>query len=96
MHPAVHGNKAQSLAEATVAPGAKTLLHRHSVTEEIYYFIAGEGLMTLGAEQFAVRAGDAIAIQPGFAHCVVNTGTAPLKILCACSPAYSHVDTELL
>ena len=96
MHPAVHGNKAQSLAEATVAPGEKTLLHRHRMTEEIYHFTAGEGLMTLGAEHIAVRAGDTIAIAPGAAHCVENTGCEPMKILCACSPAYSHEDTELL
>ena len=96
MHPAMHGNQAQSLAEATVAPGAKTLLHRHRLTEEIYHFTASEGLMTLGAEHFAVRAGDTIAIPPGTAHCVENTGGEPMKILCACSPAYSHEDTELL
>jgi len=96
MHPSVHGNQAQSLAEATVPPGAKTLLHRHGVTEEIYHFASGEGLMTLGKEIFPVRSGDSIAIPPGTAHCVENTGREMMKILCACSPAYSHNDTELL
>lgn len=96
MHPSVHGNKAQSLAEATVPAGAKTLLHRHALTEEIYHFISGEGLMTLDTEQFSVRAGDTIAIAPGTAHCVENTGPREMKILCACSPCYSHDDTELL
>ena len=96
MHPAVHGNRAQSLAEATVPPGAKTLIHRHAITEEIYYFTAGEGLMTLGAQTFAVRTGDSVAIPPGTAHCVENTGREPMKILCACSPAYSDEDTGLL
>ena len=37
MHPAQHGNHAQSFAEAIVAPGMKTLLHKHRVTEEIYH-----------------------------------------------------------
>ena len=96
MHPTVHGNKAQSLAEATVPAGAKTLLHRHALTEEIYHFTSGEGLMTLDAEQFPVRAGDTVAIAPGTAHCVENTGPREMKILCACSPCYSHDDTELL
>jgi len=96
MHPAVHGNKAQSLAEATVPPGATTLLHRHAVTEEIYHFISGQGLMTLNGEQFPVKAGDTVAIAPGTAHCVKNTDAKALKILCACSPCYSHDDTELL
>jgi mannose-6-phosphate isomerase-like protein (cupin superfamily) len=96
MHPAVHGNRAQSFAEATVAPGAATQLHRHRVTEEIYHFTRGEGVMTLGERRFAVAAGDTVCIAPGTPHCVENTGDLPLKILCACSPTYSHEDTELL
>ena len=30
MHPTVHGNRQQSLAEATVAPGAQTALHQET------------------------------------------------------------------
>lgn len=96
MHPAVHGNRHQSLAEATLRPGATTLLHRHRETEEIYHITVGEGLMTLGAETFAVRAGDTVCIAPGTAHCIENTGAGPLRILCACAPAYADADTELL
>jgi mannose-6-phosphate isomerase-like protein (cupin superfamily) len=96
MHPAVHGNRAQSLAEATVAPGAETALHRHRRTEEIYCFTHGAGSMTLGTEVFAVAAGDTVCIPPGTPHRVRNTGDEPLTILCACAPAYSHDDTELL
>jgi mannose-6-phosphate isomerase-like protein (cupin superfamily) len=96
MHPAVHGNRNQSFAEAIVEAGARTALHRHRATEEIYHFTAGEGRMTLGNAQFAVRAGDTVCIPPGTAHCVENTGAGVLKILCACAPAYAHEDTELL
>jgi mannose-6-phosphate isomerase-like protein (cupin superfamily) len=96
MHPQKHGNRAQSFAEAIVAPGVKTLLHRHRVTEEIYHITQGAGRMSLGAQQFAVVAGDTICIAPGTAHCIECVGDVALKILCACSPAYSHDDTELL
>ena len=96
MHPAVHGNRAQSLAEATVRPGAETLLHRHRVTEELYHVTAGTGLMTLGGESFDVRAGDTVCIPPGTPHRIRNTGATTLRILCACAPAYAHDDTELL
>ena len=96
MHPAVHGNRNQSFAEATVQPGATTALHRHRNTEEIYHITSGNGVMTLGEERFAVAVGDTICIVPGTSHCIANTGDAPLRILCACSPAYSHEDTELL
>lgn len=96
MHPAVHGNRRQSLAEATVAPGARTQLHRHAQTEELYHVTSGSGLMTLGDECFKVSPGDTVLIAPGTPHCIQATGTAPLRILCCCSPAYSHEDTELL
>ena len=96
MHPNVQGNHAQSLAEATVMPGMRTALHQHLITEEIYHFTRGSGTMRLGDKTFPVGAGDTIAIPPYTAHCVNNTGNEPMKILCACSPAYSHDDTFLL
>jgi mannose-6-phosphate isomerase-like protein (cupin superfamily) len=96
MHPAVHGNRAQSLAEATVPPGATTRLHAHRTSEEIYHFTAGEGLMTLGGERFPVRAGDTVCIPPGTPHQVTNDNDVSLVILCACVPPYAHEDTELL
>jgi mannose-6-phosphate isomerase-like protein (cupin superfamily) len=96
MHPAVHGNRAQSLAEATVPPGAETALHLHRVTEELYHVTHGEGLMTLGERVFEVRAGDTVCIPSGTPHRIRNVGAVPLKILCACAPAYAHDDTELL
>lgn len=96
MHPDVHGNRAQSLAEALVWPGQRTLLHRHLRSEEIYHVTAGEGLMHLGTAVFAIGRGDTVVIAPGTAHCVEASGAEPLRILCCCSPAYSHGDTELL
>lgn len=97
MHPAVHaGARAQSLAEATVFPGQRTLLHRHDATEELYHITAGSGRMTLGDERFAVAPGDTVLIPPGTAHCIENTGAVPLRLLCCCAPAYAHDDTEVL
>jgi mannose-6-phosphate isomerase-like protein (cupin superfamily) len=52
--------------------------------------------MRLGTKYFDVIAGDTIVIAPGTAHCITNTGSEDLKILCASSPAYSHDDTDLL
>ena len=96
MHPHVHGNRHQSLAEATVAPGASTQLHRHQKTEEIYHFTAGSGRMQLDEQEFVVNAGDTVCIPPGTAYCLHNTGREPLRLLCSCSPPYSDTDTELL
>jgi len=96
MHPSLHGNRRQSLAEATVQPGARTHLHRHALTEELYHVSAGSGIMTLGDSTFSVAVGDTVLIAPGTPHRIEATGTKPLRILCCCSPPYSHEDTELL
>lgn len=91
------GNAAnQSLAEATVEPGGETVLHHHVRSEEIYLFTAGSGRMRLGDEEADVRAGDAVVIPPGTPHNLRNTGDAPMKLLCCCSPPYSDEDTVLL
>ncbi len=96
MHPNTQGNRQQSLAEAIVKPGEKTLLHCHNKSEELYYIIQGTGHMQLNEKNFHAEPGDCICIPPGTAHCIENTGDADLKILCCCSPAYSHDDTVLL
>jgi oxalate decarboxylase/phosphoglucose isomerase-like protein (cupin superfamily) len=75
MHPKVHGNQAQSLAEATVPSGTRTHLHRHFKTEEIYHVTEGSGLMTMGAQQFPVEPGDTVLIPPGTPHCIEALGT---------------------
>ena len=96
MHPEVHGNSNQSLAEATVPVGSRTFLHRHRKSEEIYHITQGTGLMSLDNDTFSVRGGDTVCIQPGTSHRIKNTGDVPLKILSCCAPPYSHDDTELL
>jgi mannose-6-phosphate isomerase-like protein (cupin superfamily) len=96
MHPTRHGSRNQSLAEATIPVGTTTLLHRHRQAEELYHITAGSGVIVVGDERFDVTAGDTICIAPRAPHQVTNTGTIPLKILCCCSPAYDHEDTDLL
>lgn len=95
LHPNLHAVCNQSLAEAAIPPGKKTLLHQHRTSEEIYHVTSGQGLMTLAGETFPIATGDSIAIPPGTPHCVENSGPNALHILCCCAPAYSHDDTEL-
>jgi mannose-6-phosphate isomerase-like protein (cupin superfamily) len=96
MHPGRHPVRNQSLAEAVVQLGERTQLHRHAMSEELYYVTAGSGEMTLGDVRFNIEAGDTVLIPPGTPHCVEAKSTVPLRILCCCSPAYSHDDTEIL
>ncbi len=85
----------QSLAEATLSPGAATEPHRHPRSEEIYYILRGAGRMTLGTEERTVAPGDGILIPPGARHTIRNVGREPLVFLCCCAPPYAHEDTAL-
>ena len=96
MHPSRHADQKQSLAEARLPQGRKTLLHKHHRTEELYFITHGRGMMTLGDGRFEVTAGDSICILPGTSHCIENTGDDELVLLCCCSPPYSHEDTEIV
>ena len=96
MHPELHGNRNQSLAEATIRPGCVTRLHKHPCSEELYHVVSGSGRMTLGERVFPVVAGDTVCINPGVQHRIENTENQNLVILCCCSPPYSHADTKLL
>ena len=83
----------QSLAEATLEPGQATERHYHSVSEEIYFVLKGQGEMELDGETSFLRPGDAVLIPPGAWHTLENNGTSELRILCCCAPPYSHDDT---
>jgi mannose-6-phosphate isomerase-like protein (cupin superfamily) len=87
---------AQSLAEATLPPGAATQPHYHPYTEEIYYLLTGSGLMRFPDSERPVGPGDAIAIPPGTPHQLVNQGAEELILLCCCAPAYSDDDTVMV
>jgi len=96
MHPTIHGNREQSLAEATVPAGGMTHLHRHRKSEELYHITQGYGIMVLGNEHIAVSAGDTVFIPQGIAHRIENTGDSVLILLCSCSPPYARDDTEIM
>jgi mannose-6-phosphate isomerase-like protein (cupin superfamily) len=96
IHPDKQAGCRQSLAEAIVLPQKSTLLHCHESSEEIYFISSGTGRMTLGNEQVKVKDGDSILILPGTPHKIKNTGDDMLKILCCCTPPYSHQDTKII
>ena len=90
------GNSAnQSLAQATVPPGARTEAHYHRASEEIYLFTSGAGRMMLAGEESAVRAGDCVVIAPGAEHQLVNDGCRAARaavLLLAALLARGHGD----
>ena len=95
VRPEREGSESLSLAQATVEPGTSTLRHRHPEAEEVYYVLRGEGALEIGGVVEAVTPGDARLIPPGVEHRATAMGPEPLVILCACSPPYTHHDTEI-
>jgi mannose-6-phosphate isomerase-like protein (cupin superfamily) len=87
--------KNQSLAEAIVPVGGATLEHYHVQSEELYLITAGEGRLLIAGEERPLRVGDCALIPPGARHKLFNSGSVPLRVVCACAPAYSHDDTVL-
>ena len=83
----------QSLAEATLPSGGETERHYHKLSEEFYYITEGSGEMEIDGETSTVTTGDAILIPAGAWHQIKAGGEGVLRLLCCCSPPYSHDDT---
>jgi mannose-6-phosphate isomerase-like protein (cupin superfamily) len=86
----------QSLAEATVPVDGATTAHYHRTTEELYLVVEGLGRLVIDGEQRELAEGDCALIPPGATHKLFNIGSRPLRVLCACAPAYSDADTCLV
>jgi len=89
----LHHTEVQSLAEATLEVEQATERHYHSVAQEIYFVLKGQGKLEIDGELTYVRPGDAVLIPAGAFHQLENNGTSELRFLCFCTPAYSHDDT---
>ena len=87
-----HHTALQSLAEATLEPGAATRRHYHRRSEEIYLLVEGGGDLEVDGETRRVEAGDAVVIAPGSWHELTAHGEGA-RLLCCCVPPYTDDDT---
>ena len=65
-------------------PGVSEGDHTHDGAgelEEIYYFLEGEGVMSVEGKDVPIKAGDSIMIPPGVDHGFRNTGNNLLKLV---------------
>ena len=83
-----------SLAHAKVAPGRATKPHRLK-SSEVYYIIAGDGLMHIDKESFEVSPDSAVYIPPGATQYIENTSDVDLIFLCIVDPAWRKEDEEV-
>ena len=84
-----------SLAHATVNAGQKTRPHKLE-SSEVYYIIAGKGIMHVDEETAEVGPNCAIYIPPRAVQYIENTGNCDLEFLCIVDPAWREEDEEVL
>ena len=96
MHPAKDGVAlGYSVAHGTLAAGKRS--KRHILTSsEVYYFIAGQGRMTIDSEVRPVEAGSMVYVPPGGTQFLENTGASEIEFLCLVDPAWRIEDETVL
>ena len=83
-----------SLAHAYLEPGETSYPHRLVESSEVYYILAGTGLMHIGGESAEVHAGQAVYIPAGAEQFIANTGDVRLEFLAIVDPMWSAADDE--
>ena len=83
-----------SLAHAKVEAGQKTKPHK-LISSEVYYVIAGQGLMHIDQESVEVGSECAIYIPPDAVQYIENTGHVELEFLCIVDPAWREEDEQV-
>jgi quercetin dioxygenase-like cupin family protein len=79
-----------------IEPGCELPLHRHPPLE-LYYFLEGKGIVTLGTEDHPVRTGSTIYIPGDAPHRIRNTGSTLLKLFYVFPiESYSQVEYTML
>jgi quercetin dioxygenase-like cupin family protein len=69
-----------------IPPGGGPPPHRHDF-EETFILLEGEMQATFRGKKSIVRAGDTLNIPANAPHQFHNVSTAPVRMLCICSPA---------
>ena len=85
-----HPEAPAAFSEFGLGPGGALPAHRHDKTEEISYFLEGEGVVQVfedGAmREVPVTAGDVWWVPHGTWHGLRNTGSGPLELVFATIP----------
>ena len=86
VHPATTGSRQIDYRISTYAPMAYVASHAHTVQEQVYHVLDGEGLMEIDGKKTVVRKHDVIFLPPGVEHSIQNTGLGDLTFIVATTP----------
>ncbi|HEU5097707.1 MAG TPA: cupin domain-containing protein [Roseiflexaceae bacterium] len=73
-----HASDSLSLGIGEIPPGAHLSLHRHAAPE-VYYVLAGEGIVRIDERDHPVAAGTAVYIPGNARHAFFNHGTHSIR-----------------
>ena len=70
--------------------GSTSNAHLHETMEETFYCISGNGQIKVEDTVFDVTSGDAVYVEPGETHQIINlTGTEMLKLVSVVTPPFT-------
>ena len=77
------GTTSMEISFGTLGEGeAVPFLHKHKQNEEVYIILRGEGIFSLDGNDYPVKAGDVIRVEPEVSRGNRNTGREPLTYVC--------------
>jgi oxalate decarboxylase/phosphoglucose isomerase-like protein (cupin superfamily) len=84
--PDVTGSEGFSAGVVVLEPEKGHERHTHPDSEEILYFLSGEGEQTVADEERSVSAGEMVYIPSGVEHSTINTSWEPLRFIAVYCP----------
>lgn len=89
------GNLPFSLAHAYLPPGAKSLPHRLTKSEETYTIINGKGTVEVEGKTFDIEKGSVFVVPKNALQSVENTGEENLEFYCIVTPPWAEEEEEI-
>ena len=101
LHPGSVGSRSGYMGTAVLQPGEHVVEHFHPYSEEFLFVVAGDLVLEVEGEDWALGAGDGIYVPIGKRHRLRNVGTTESMTVyhlgpLAPDPSLAHVDTETL
>ncbi|MFT4759210.1 MAG: mannose-6-phosphate isomerase-like protein (cupin superfamily) [Paraglaciecola sp.] len=85
-----------SLAHAYLPPGATSLPHRLTKSEETYTVIAGKGKIFVEEKSFDIQKGSVFVVPKNALQSVENTGEDNLEFYCIVTPPWAEEEEEII
>ena len=82
----LHGSIVWLVPSAQIGPGGSSQEMPPHEGEEFGYVLSGSVMLRLGERKFRVKTGGSFCIHPTAAHCLINTGKRPARVLWVSTP----------